>query len=530
MIRISMLVVYFVSFTSACYDFSIHTRDAGSSDANVVDALGITGAEGNPPTDGTYIASGDSGNAADTRSITDGGRTTGVPGVAQPDTSETDAGGCDTASCTNGCCADSKCIPYGSQSKSRCGVEGAACGQCVAGQTCRDGMCVCTPDTCPKGCCKNNKCFLTADQSNSSCGSNGNDCGECGPGDACNKGVCSCGGNSSCPGCCSKDGECMESTNSTCGVGGGKCNTCDSKQRCSAQGACICDPTSCPTGCCDAEKKCQTPSVTACETGGRECRSCPTRTNSSAASCKSGTCVYTCDPGYSDNGTDCVNTDDCASNPCPRNAKCIDKVGGYSCDYCSTNPCKNGGTCTTASNDFSCSCKTGYSGDTCEDSKIWYKDCDGDGYAASRSGAVSAPTKPSATADCAGWVEKEPKDTASTDCDDANAQRYPGADYGLPISYTGQTLPPSGNIAYDLNCDGEQEISCGKWSVGEVKQGKLVIVPACTTSTVSCPSTSSSSWCVDSASALGTMQCGMSYGHVACRDAQGEHTAYCLCR
>jgi len=39
-------------------------------------------------------------------------------------------------------------------------------------------------------------------------------------------------------------------------------------------------------------------------------------------------------------------------------------------DECSSNPCENGGTCTDGVNGFTCSCLAGYTGTTCETSKI----------------------------------------------------------------------------------------------------------------------------------------------------------------
>ena len=39
-------------------------------------------------------------------------------------------------------------------------------------------------------------------------------------------------------------------------------------------------------------------------------------------------------------------------------------------DHCARNPCRNGGSCTNSHTGYSCACATGYTGHTCDKSKI----------------------------------------------------------------------------------------------------------------------------------------------------------------
>ena len=77
---------------------------------------------------------------------------------------------------------------------------------------------------------------------------------------------------------------------------------------------------------------------------------------------------------------------------------------------------------------------------------VWYKDCDGDGYAASTAGSVKACAKPAKAGSCT-WTAKLPQQAAKLDwdCDDSKVQYKPGASYAVP---------PAGSASWDLNCDG----------------------------------------------------------------------------
>ena len=92
--------------------------------------------------------------------------------------------------------------------------------------------------------------------------------------------------------------------------------------------------------------------------------------------------------GYT--GSRCeTDWNDCESQPCQNYGRCIDEVGGFSCDcsgtgysgiICQNNideclindPCLNGGTCFDTYGSYTCECAPGYGGVNCE---ILIKEC-----------------------------------------------------------------------------------------------------------------------------------------------------------
>lgn len=82
------------------------------------------------------------------------------------------------------------------------------------------------------------------------------------------------------------------------------------------------------------------------------------------------------------------------------------------------------------------------------DATTWYRDCDGDGFAPTASGAVPSCTKPAPRENCS-WTSKVPQPTSRSDwdCNDNSTAYRPGAGYGLPAS---------GSADFDLDCDGQQ--------------------------------------------------------------------------
>ncbi|XP_023932783.1 sushi, von Willebrand factor type A, EGF and pentraxin domain-containing protein 1 [Lingula anatina] len=87
-----------------------------------------------------------------------------------------------------------------------------------------------------------------------------------------------------------------------------------------------------------------------------------------------------CPVGFT--GKNCeVNIDDCESTPCMNGATCLDRVNGYSCrcapgytradcslniNECASSPCQNGATCVDKANGYTCLCVPGFHGNRCE--------------------------------------------------------------------------------------------------------------------------------------------------------------------
>jgi hypothetical protein len=82
----------------------------------------------------------------------------------------------------------------------------------------------------------------------------------------------------------------------------------------------------------------------------------------------------------------------------------------------------------------------------------WYRDCDGDGFAASKTNSIASCSKPAPVGTCMSWVDVEPVNTTTTDCDDNNSAYHPGASYGIPTG---------ANTSNDLNCDGTTSVQAG---------------------------------------------------------------------
>jgi hypothetical protein len=158
---------------------------------------------------------------------------------------------------------------------------------------------------------------------------------------------------------------------------------------------------------------------------------------------------------------------------------------------------------------------------------FWYRDCDEDGYATSKVGRQQAATQPQETADCFGWTKREPADLDSTDCDDTRPYRHPGAAPGLPISLSGQALPPAGDIAYDLDCDGNATAQFTAWSTGNVRDGALERIELCP-DTLTCVGRSSP--CMLSFQFSGVPSCGVRYGKAADFACVSTPGYYFLCR
>lgn len=83
------------------------------------------------------------------------------------------------------------------------------------------------------------------------------------------------------------------------------------------------------------------------------------------------------------------------------------------------------------------------------DARIWYLDCDADGYAASTRGAKTSCQEPPQLDGC-GWTDVFPGEY-EWDCDDSSAGYRPGIEKGIRY---GDPLPDK-KLSRDLNCNGK---------------------------------------------------------------------------
>jgi hypothetical protein len=161
--------------------------------------------------------------------------------------------------------------------------------------------------------------------------------------------------------------------------------------------------------------------------------------------------------------------------------------------------------------------------------RLWYRDCDEDGVAASKEGRVLASVRPAALLDCFGWTELEPNDAETTDCDDQRATRHPGAAPGLPLSLGSSVLPPPDDLAYDLDCDGvptPASRSGTGLSTGKLKHGQLALIELCT-DPLSCVGATEP--CIISWNFTGVPRCGVPYGSSMDFQCVATSSAYYLC-
>jgi hypothetical protein len=341
---------------------------------------------------------------------------------------------CDFTNCT-GCCDAQGACQSGTAS-TECGVGGAACSACQLGEVCSFGLCGSTATGGGNGstgggtgggttgggtgggttgggtgggttgggtgggttgggtgggttgggtggggggtlscagtlqACSNQCVDFQADPEN--CGSCGQTCGQ---GQVCNHGQCGLlpADCTTLPQGCGAGFFCDPVTR--------QCQTgCRLARDCPQGATCTSGTCSCPA----AQHACGQTCVSSTTTAscGTRCTPCPQPAHSTAT-CTTGTCGFTCDPGYREQNGTCVDIDECATNNggCSANATCANTPGartctcqpGYSGDgvTCTdVNECltANGGcdanaTCTNTAGNRVCACNRGFTGD-----------------------------------------------------------------------------------------------------------------------------------------------------------------------
>ena len=161
-----------------------------------------------------------------------------------------------------------------------------------------------------------------------------------------------------------------------CAAGCRLSTDCPSGGTCSTGGAC-----SCPTGQHACGQRCVSNSLpNSC--GTTSCSLCPAPANASPT-CNGTACNFSCNVGFVQQGSACVDVDECltANGGCDANATCTNTVGSRTCacragftgdgstctdvDECATGNggCTTNATCTNTPGARTCACNSGYTGD-----------------------------------------------------------------------------------------------------------------------------------------------------------------------
>jgi hypothetical protein len=298
--------------------------------------------------------------------------------ACNPSTRACGATRCDPSNC-DGCCVGDQCLP--GTIASACGVKGAQCRTCAAGQTCQSlggatgGQCTGTPACGPQNCagCCNAAGQCVAGNDTTACGRLGQLCDSCGANEICvqsgaNARTCqpqtTCSPDN-CAGCCVGNTCVGGTTPSACGVKGAACKTCGTTDTCDSNGNCIpagdCNAGNC-AGCCVGDICAVGSQPTACGAGGVQCQNCsnqnPQRVCQSGscqlpacgpATCPNGCCSgNTCVVGTQDNACGATGggacTDCSASNQICQGRQCVTKCGPGNCAGC----CRTNNTCDVA--------------------------------------------------------------------------------------------------------------------------------------------------------------------------------------
>lgn len=112
----------------------------------------------------------------------------------------------------------------------------------------------------------------------------------------------------------------------------------------------------------------------------------------------------------------------------------------------------------------------------------WYRDCDGDGYAATGASTTASCTQPTGTSGCLNWTQRAPT-SGQTDCLDTSvgATTRPNQTTWFPTSVTGQPT------AFDYNCSGTAQRQFGSVaSTVGTPPNRSGLSATCTVSGTSC--------------------------------------------
>lgn len=172
--------------------------------------------------------------------------------------------------------------------------------------------------------------------------------------------------------------------------------------------------------------------------------------------CNFGTCVdgalpgaFTCEcnEGFTGNFCD-VNIDDCTPTSCANGGICTDDVNGFSCDCAGTG--FNGPTCEIpdrilAESGEACSVDADCVTPPCVDT---FLDTDRDGFALE---TAAANVQRFCTAAPSGRTARRPVNSSSIDCEEGNANVFPGQRSDFTAAIPGRTT-----LRFDYDCDGQE--------------------------------------------------------------------------
>ncbi|HEX2731163.1 MAG TPA: putative metal-binding motif-containing protein [Polyangiaceae bacterium] len=235
----------------------------------------------------------------------------------------------------------------------------------------------------------------------------------------------------------------------------------------------LCRPPTCGDGLLVGDEQCDDGN----DTGGDGCEADCTHSCDEDAQCNDNdpcngeeTCddaVHSCAPGVV---MDCSDSDTCTEDTCDTIAGCqhslIDSDGdGHAPDSLGAcgNDCNDNDPSTYVGaaelcdgNDNNCN------GDRDELAPTWYKDCDGDGFAAADATSVQQCDDPGTAPGCpqgsaAKWTSVAPTEGA-TDCYDSSALVYPRTQEQNDAAFNPDPIPGrSLTVDFDYNCDGAEE-------------------------------------------------------------------------